>query len=121
MMAGNAIRRSPRSHGMVGLHELMLSHLERFPNVEVILCGLLPTPCTDHFTKIPFLLTNAAFKKMAINTAPRVNYFSTASHFVASNQIKAHLYKDELHLTNFGVEILIEELLQFIIRIVLRV
>ena len=42
MMAGNAIRRSPRSHGMVQLHEQMLAYMERFPNVEVILCGLLP-------------------------------------------------------------------------------
>ena len=121
MMAGNAIRRSPRSHGMVQLHEQMLAYMERFPNVEVILCGVLPTPCTDHFTKIPFLLVNAAFKEMAINRAPRVHYFSTASHFVAANRIKEHLYKDDLHLTNFGAEILIEELLRFIHTVVLRV
>ena len=121
MMAGNAIRKWPRSHQMVSTHERMLSFFERKPNVEIILCGVLPTPRIDHYTRVPFLLVNSTFKEMAINRAPRVHYFSTASHFVDSNNIKEHLYKDGLHLTNHGAEILIEELYQFIVKVTLRV
>lgn len=113
MLACNAVRQNIPNNRIMQRHARLLECLKNYSHVRVVLCGLIPCPRTDPWTKKTFKDLNLNMKSLASGGA---SFFNTARFFVHEGQIKTYLFKDGLHLNKEGSHLLVSRLHVFLER-----
>ena len=119
MLACNFIRSHPTELPVIiSRHEDLIKQAGKYPNVQVVLCGLIPCPRTDHWTREPFRQMNKALKQLA-NDHLNVCYFNTPYLFVSNEIIIRNYFSDGLHLNYYGATMLCYHIRTFLDKLIL--
>ena len=103
MIGSNNIRRRGLATDIFHYFEQLVMYASKLQRIHLILCGMLPSPETDEFSKENFQEASRMLQDLSKSNSTKVSFLNVAELFTYNKEIKNHLYSDGIHLTT-GVD-----------------